>query len=76
MSIYERFERRCEWVSMFDCGAAKHATRLWNLADNQADPETYWAILRRWIPDMFFGPSYNDFYFEYGGAFAQTGGAT
>lgn len=73
MSLYERFARRCEWVSQFQSGCAIDATRLWNWADHQADPEIFWAILRQWIPDMFFGPSYNDFYFTYGKKFAERG---
>lgn len=44
---------------------ARNASRLWNWADCQVSPESYWHLLRMACPNMFYGPSANQFRFTY-----------
>lgn len=49
-------------------GASRNATRLWNWADHQSNPEQYWQVLQRACPAMFGSASANSFRFSYAGA--------
>ena len=61
VEMISRFTELCK-----TCGNLKNATRLWNFADNQSDPEFFWFLLSDICPWAFSDPkNFNSLHFTY-----------